>query len=203
MPKRMLVSFNRRGGKSGCSPRCCLPSALARIQISSGSTAASISCSVHGQCSSGPSAIGNSRQQRISARLKVPCQSMRECASRRVSGTYRGLKASTSRQIGTLIKKALRQPKPAISADTSQPPPIWPTIKAIPPMPPYRLMARAWAVPFRVTCKVARICGTISAAPAPCTTRAASSVLMEFAIPHSREATPNIATPHINRRRRP
>jgi hypothetical protein len=120
----MLVSFSRRGGNSGCSPRCCLLSALARIQTSSGSTAANISCSVHGQCSSGPSAIGNSRQQRISARLKVPCQSMRECASRRVSGTYRGLKASTSRQIGTLIKKAFRQPKPAISAETSQPPPI-------------------------------------------------------------------------------
>jgi hypothetical protein len=44
-----------------------------------------------------------------------------------------------------LIKKALRQPSPAISADTSQPPPICPTIKAIPPIPPYRLMARAWA----------------------------------------------------------
>jgi hypothetical protein len=26
---------------------------------------------------------------------------------------------------------------------------------------------RAWAVPLRVTCSVARICGTISAAPAP------------------------------------
>ena len=49
MPKRMLVSFSRRGGSSGCSPRCCLRNALARIQTSSGSTATSKSWSVHGQ----------------------------------------------------------------------------------------------------------------------------------------------------------
>ncbi len=77
-----------------------------------------------------------------------------------------------------------------------------PDDKAIPPIPPYRLIARAWALPFNVTCRVVRICGTISAAPAPCSVRAASSPPMELAMPHSKEARPK-ARPHINRRRRP
>ncbi|MNQ99199.1 hypothetical protein D3C85_1149240 [compost metagenome] len=64
-------------------------------------------------------------------------------------------------------------------------------------------MALACAVPFRVTCNVARICGTISAAPAPCNTRAPSNCSTLPAIPHSSDARPNAATPHINRRRRP
>ncbi|MNS68754.1 hypothetical protein D3C72_1020420 [compost metagenome] len=87
MPKRMLVSFNKRGGSKGCSPRCCLRIALARIHSINGITATSASCNTTGQWSSGPSAIGNSRQQRITASSAVPCQSMRDGVSRRVSGT--------------------------------------------------------------------------------------------------------------------
>jgi hypothetical protein len=50
-------------------------------------------------------------------------------------------------------------------------------------------------VPFNVTCRVVRICGTISAAPAG-SVRAASSPPMELAMPHSKEARPKSATPH-------
>ncbi|MNP66213.1 hypothetical protein D3C76_1618970 [compost metagenome] len=49
--------------------------------------ARSIAFSGQDQCHCGPSAIGNSRQQRIAASNVVPVQSIRDGVSRRVSGT--------------------------------------------------------------------------------------------------------------------
>jgi hypothetical protein len=97
----------------------------------------------------------------------------------------------------------MRQPSPATSASTSTPPRIWPSAAATPPLAPNRPIARARLSPVRVAAMVAITCGIISAAAAPCATRAASSSPMFGASAHSSEVSVNRAIPAMNSRRRP
>jgi hypothetical protein len=69
----------------------------------------------------------------------------------RDSGTTRGANASAASPIGTLIRKTLRQPSPAMSACTSRPPISWPPTAASPIARLYAVSARVRSAPAEVS----------------------------------------------------
>ncbi len=123
--------------------------------------------------------------------------------SERVSGTARTASSSATAEIGALIRKIDRQPLPARSTETSTPPSTCPTALTTPAVQLYRFSALVRRAPAVVAWIVASTCGSISAADAPCATRATTSVHASGARPHATEVTPNAAVPQRNSRRRP
>ena len=97
------------------------------------------------------------------------------------SGTSRTASTRPTTPTGTLTKKIHSQPSPS----TSTPPRIGPTSVATPATAPQRLMARPRDSAGNVRVITAMVCGIITDAPRPCTTRAAMS-----AADRAREATP-------------
>ena len=78
-----------------------------------------------------------------------------------------------------------------------------PAAPAMPPSPDHAPMARARSSGRNELCRIARLPGVSSAPPMPCKARAATSVSMLGAIPHSSDATANQVTPMTKTRRRP
>ncbi|OKI70385.1 hypothetical protein AMK14_14580 [Streptomyces sp. TSRI0445] len=143
------------------------------------------------------------------ARSRVPGTSTGAGRSERVSGTARAARTSPTTTTGTFTRNTDRQP--ALSpnteaigaAATSTPPRIWPTTIDSPAVAPYRLIARARRGPRVAAWIVASTCGSISAAAAPCATRAPTSVQASGASPQASEVIPKAAMPIRNSRLRP
>jgi len=111
--------------------------------------------------------------------------------------------ASAVSPIGTFTRKIGRQPLPARSAETIQPPTTCPTTAPSPAVAPTNPIARARRSPDVVAWMVASTCGTSSAAVAPCRIRAGISHAVDGASPHSSDAATNPAIPVAKTRRRP
>ncbi len=73
----------------------------------------------------------------------------------------------------------------------------------MPPVAPNQPMARAREAASPVAWMVERVCGTMSAAAAPCRTRAATSVAAVGASPQSRLVAVKAAMPSTKSLRRP
>ncbi len=92
---------------------------------------------------------------------------------------------------GTLTKKIHSQPR----LSTSTPPRIGPTSVAMPATAPQSPMAAPRWFGGKMRVMTAIVCGVISAAPSPCTARAAMSIEMSPANPHQSEARVKITRP--------
>ena len=93
--------------------------------------------------------------------------------------------------IGTLTMKIHCQPSPS----TRTPPASGPTRVATPAVAPHTLSATPRRSGGKILVIVDSVCGVSSAAPSPCTTRAAISISMLPASPHHSEAAVNTASP--------
>jgi hypothetical protein len=113
-------------------------------------------------------------------------------------GSTRALITSAARPTGTLIRKAGRQVVLNRLALTSSPPTTCPT--AAPPASTavYRLVARSRDCPSKLRWMIERTCGTIAAAPTPCTARKAISPPVFGASPQASEERVNRASPARN-----
>ena len=105
--------------------------------------------------------------------------------------------------IGTLMKKTLRHPDPAMSAVTRAPPSNGPITAAMPLTPPMIPKMGARSFGLNSACSVASACGTMSAENAPCTTREATSMSPLTANAPSADASVKPATPMRKVRWRP
>ena len=92
---------------------------------------------------------------------------------------------------GTLMKKIHSQPGPS----TSRPPSSGPTRIATPAVAPHSDIAWPREAAGKVRVMTAIVCGVISEAPRPCTTRAMISISIVPVRPHHSEATVNSASP--------
>ncbi len=133
----------------------------------------------------------------------MPATSGRVGSGERVSGRRVRASHRPASPIGTFTRKMGRHRLPSRSAETSTPPSTCPTTAAIPPVAPNQPTARDRDDAVPVAWIVARVCGTISAAAAPCSTRAATSAGAVGARPQSRLVTVNAAIPATKSRRRP
>lgn len=156
-----------------------------------------------------PSVSGASSVTRDRARRSVPGTSTGAGRSERVSGTARAARIRPTTATGTFTRDTDRHP--ALSpntedigaAATSTPPRIWPATMESPAVAPYRLIARARRGPRVAAWIVASTCGSISAAAAPCATRAPTSVQASGASPRAGDVIPKAAMPTRNSRLRP
>ena len=97
------------------------------------------------------------------------------------------------------MRNTQRQDATAIS----QPPRNGPIAVATPPSPDHAPIARARSSGAKDAWIIARLPGVSSAAPTPCSARAAISSGAVGASPHSSDATANQTTPITKTRRRP
>ena len=104
-----------------------------------------------------------------------------------------------SANTGTFNRKAHRHPGPP----TSQPPTNGPTAPASPPSPDQAPTAGARSSGRKLAWIRASDAGVRSAAPTPCSTRAATSTSIVGAAAQPTDATPNQTEPMRNNRRRP
>ena len=100
-------------------------------------------------------------------------------------------------QIGTLTRKIGRQLCPA---EIRTPPRIWPITAPPESASEYLAIARARASPSKWSWMPLSTWGSISAAPAPCSTRARISSPGSGASPAHSEPVPNTPVPARNRR---
>jgi len=121
----------------------------------------------------------------------------------RVSGITRGASSEAAIPIGTLIRKQLRQPRPAGSRAISAPPTSWPPTAATSITVPYTLSALTRAGPVKRTPMIDSTFGAISAAATPCTSLATTSSVGVLAAPQPADASVNSARPAEKLRRRP
>ncbi len=113
-------------------------------------------------------------------------------------GSTRAPTAKAAAPTGTLAMNTQRQ-----SASTSSPPRTGPSPAAIPPIEAQARMAPGRSAGGVASSSSAREVGISAAAPAACTTRAASSQPTAGASAHSAEATVKTASPARNTRRCP
>ncbi len=113
------------------------------------------------------------------------------CACVSSAGTSFQASTNATMPTGTLTKKIHSQPR----LSTSTPPRIGPTSVARPATPPHRPMAAPRLSGGKVRVMTAMVCGVISAAPRPCTARAAISISMVPDSPHHSEARVNTDRP--------
>ena len=104
------------------------------------------------------------------------------------SGTSRNASTRPTRPTGMLMKKIHSQP----SASTSTPPRIGPTSVATPAVAPHSAIARPRSVAGKIRVITAIVCGVISEAPMPWTTRATISISTVEVRPHHSEASVKI-----------
>ena len=107
------------------------------------------------------------------------------------TGISQTASASPMMPIGTLTKKIHCQP----SRSTSTPPARGPTRVATPAVAPHTLIATPRRSAGKIRVIVDNVCGVSSAAPIPCTTRAAISMSMLPASPHHSDAAVNTVSP--------
>ncbi len=186
----MNVRFtNRSGGTSGSCERRCTSTNETR-QTTPTTTDPSTSGSANPR--PGPSTSAAVTPASPSAPSTEP--KMSGCppiCSSHDSGTYRRVNHTHSSAIGTLTRNASRHDHSC----TSTPPSSGPTAPAIPPSPDHAPIARARSARTNDDWMIASAPGVSSAPPMPCSTRAATSISVDHASPHSTEETPNHATP--------
>ncbi len=113
------------------------------------------------------------------------------CFSVGSTGTNQKARPSPMIPIGTLTKKIHCQPSPS----TRTPPASGPTKVATPAVAPHTLIATPRRSAGKIRVIVDRVCGVSSAAPMPCTTRAAMSMPMVPDRPHHSDAAVNTVRP--------
>ena len=109
--------------------------------------------------------------------------------------------ATTAAATGRLMKNTRRHDTALIPI--SHPPRKGPTAVARPPSPDQAPIALERSSATKEACKMARLPGVSSAAPAPCRARARISVVASGASPHSSDARANQMVPITKTRRRP
>ena len=133
----------------------------------------------------------------------MPVRSTRAPRSACVSRISARAATSVPIPTGTLIRKIGRQLIPNRSASTSAPPSSGPPTVAIPIEAPKMPNALGRSSGGNAAVIVDSTCGTISAAIAPCSTRAPINISGVTATPHSTDAMVNPPTPIRKIRRRP
>ena len=123
--------------------------------------------------------------------------------SARDSGSRRAAPTSAATPSGTLMRKIVRQPAPRMSRSTSAPPSTGPSTALSPITGPNRPNALPISSGGKTWRMIPKPCGIRSAANRPWTRRAAISVPVVGASPHSTDEAVKPATPIRNRRRRP
>ena len=113
------------------------------------------------------------------------------CRSVDSAGTNQNASPNPMTPIGTLTMKIHCQPRPS----TRKPPASGPTSVATPAVAPHTLRATPRRSGGKILVMVDNVCGVISAAPMPWTTRATISHSMELASPHHSDAAVNTANP--------
>ena len=106
-------------------------------------------------------------------------------------GTSRSASTRPTTPTGTLTKKIHCQPR----WSTSTPPASGPTSVATPAVAPHTLIATPRRSAGNVRVITDNVCGVSSAAPTPCSTRAATSIPMLPDSPHHSEASVNTDNP--------
>ena len=203
-PRRMPAIASKEGGSVGRPPRRSSRRSVTISRPASTGAAASSSSDHSGQRSARPSLRGSTTASTVAATSRAPGRSGRPGASERVSGTSRLASTRPISPIGTFTRKIGRQLVPAMFASTSAPPTAWPTTIPMPPVAPYKAMARVRASP--VTSWPGwwpSTCGTINAAAAPWAIRAATRIPAVGASPQTRESTVNSDSPIRKSRLRP
>ena len=104
---------------------------------------------------------------------------------------------------GTLTRKIARQPEPNRLRSISEPPTSGPATAPSPITGPTIANAFCWPSSPNSSRVSPKPCGTMIAAIAPCSVRAAISAPGDGASAHSAEAAPNAPTPVSSTRRRP
>ncbi len=124
----------------------------------------------------------------------------RSMPSARLSSTNRRITASTAIPTGTLTKKIHSHPRYSVS----RPPASTPTAAPEPPTAPQMPSALLRSAPsVKVVDTIDRPAGVTSAAPRPCTARAAISAVSLLARPQANDAIVKRITPATNILRRP
>src|SRR5262245_61059963 len=118
-------------------------------------------------------------------------------SSERLSGTMRGVSASTAAPIGTLTKNTQRQLKTC----TIRPPSSSPIAPPAPAIAPHTASARLRSCPSaKVVRMIDSAAGETSAPPSPCRPLAASSMPWDCETPQTNEAPEKSAIPATNSR---
>lgn len=106
-------------------------------------------------------------------------------------GTNRRQSRKATRPTGTLTEKIQRQSRVSMR----MPPRMGPTRVAMPAVAPHRAIAPPRRVAGKMRVITAMVCGVISEAPRPCTTRAATSPPSEPTRPQASEARVKMTSP--------
>ena len=164
------------------------------------SPAATRGAAVHPPPAGRPSAVRpRVRQPAASTASAPPRQSSGPVSSPLLSGTWARARTTTATDSGRLSQKAARQP----SVSISMPPSAGPMAVVIADAPAHVPMARPRRSGGKAAERIARLCGTRSAAPKPWTARAAISQPTVGARAQASEASANTTVPVSNSRRRP
>src|SRR6266542_2587881 len=129
----------------------------------------------------------------------APAGSRRPAEGFRVSGTFRRAIASTAPAIGRFRKNTALQD----ATCTSHPPATGPIAPATAVSDDHVPTARPRSRAEKAAPRIARLDGTTSAAPTPCTARARTSAPTSGANAQAAEDAANTATPIVKTRRRP
>ena len=129
-------------------------------------------------------------QNRPTALSATPSRS-NECVCSSSRGTLTATSTMPAIPTGTLTKKIHSQP----AASMRKPPSNGPTSIATPATPPHRPIAEPRRFGGKVRMMTAIVCGAISAAPSPWTTRATISMVMLPASPHHSDEAVNTVSP--------
>jgi hypothetical protein len=156
-----------------------------------------------GQPSSRPSTSGKTSSARPADTSTIPTGSGRGPSSARDSGSTAAARASAASPSGTLIRKIVRQPRPATSQAMRAPPSIGAPTTARPIVGPNAPNALPRSSGGNVALRMPKPCGISSAPSRPCATRKPISMPGEVASPHSADAATNPTSPTRNMRRRP
>lgn len=154
-------------------------------------TPATISAQIQGcQCAAWPCCSPNTISNMPTPDNPTPTRSKR-CDWVGSTGTSQYARTSPSTPIGTLTKKIHCHPSPS----TSTPPASGPARLAAPAVALHTLTATPRRSAGKIRVIVDNVCGVITPAPTPWTTRAAISMAALPASPHHTDATVNTARP--------
>ena len=139
------------------------------------------------------------RAKRPTAEVASPGRSSRSWVGSRDSSIRRKLATIPTIPTGTLTKKIQCQ----LALSVRRPPTSGPIASARAETPAQMPIAVPRCRGGNVAAMIDSVAGFISAAPAPCATRAAMSISPVVESPHAREAAVKTAIPTTNRSRRP
>ena len=186
---------------SGDPPRAVMRRSAARKNAQVGRLAARQIHAQVGHRSLRPRTSGRTIRSKLAESVATPGRSRRRTVRGESAGRYRSAAMMTATPTGTLIRKIARQWLPAILAEISAPPRICPTTAPADSAMAYSPIARLRSSPVKFSWMPVSVCGNISAAPAPCRTRARTSRIGLDARPHSSDARVNTPTPRRKIRR--